>query len=76
MRHQNERSQHLVPIGAGPRDPLAHMVDALVAQRFRLFDAVGNAAPGPQSPVGWWPFSGPPAETTMSRGVRDLLWGR
>jgi AcrR family transcriptional regulator len=44
VRHQHERAQHLVPIGAGPHEPLAHRVDTLVAQRFRLFAAVGNAA--------------------------------
>jgi AcrR family transcriptional regulator len=44
VRHQHERAQPLVPIGAGPHEPLTHKVDALVAQRFRLFDAVGNAA--------------------------------
>jgi len=44
VRLQHERAQHLVPIGAGPHDPLAHRVSTLVAQRFRLFDAVGNAA--------------------------------
>ena len=42
VRHQHERAQHLVPIGAGPHEPLADRVDTLVAQRFRLFDAVGG----------------------------------
>jgi AcrR family transcriptional regulator len=44
VRRQHERAQHLVPVGAGPDEPLAHRVDTLVAQRFRLFAAVGNAA--------------------------------
>jgi AcrR family transcriptional regulator len=44
VRHQHERAQHLVPVRAGPHEPLAHRVDTLVAQRFRLFAAVGNAA--------------------------------
>jgi AcrR family transcriptional regulator len=44
VRRQHERAQHLVAIGAGPDEPLAHRVDTLVTQRFRLFAAVGNAA--------------------------------
>lgn len=44
VRHQHERAQHLVPVGAGPDEPLARRVDTLVAQRFRLFATVGNAA--------------------------------
>ena len=44
VRHQHERAQHLVPVGAGAHEPLAHKVETLVAQRFRLFDGVGNAA--------------------------------
>src|ERR1700676_1539794 len=44
VRHQQDRVQPLLAIAAGPHEPLTRKVDALVAQRFRLFDAVGNAA--------------------------------
>jgi len=44
IRHQEHRVAHLVPIEVGPDQPLADRVQALVAQRFQLFDAVGHAA--------------------------------
>jgi AcrR family transcriptional regulator len=44
IRHQEHRVLHLVPIDVGPDRPLAVRVEALVAQRFRLFEAVGHAA--------------------------------
>ena len=44
IRHQEHRVNHLVPIEVGPDRPLADRVQALVDQRFRLFDAVGHAA--------------------------------
>ena len=44
IRHQEHRVMHLVPIDVGPDRPLAVKVEALVDQRFRLFDAVGHAA--------------------------------
>jgi AcrR family transcriptional regulator len=44
MRRQQERVQHLFPI-AVPRDtPSDAKVEALVDQRFRLYDAIGDAA--------------------------------
>jgi AcrR family transcriptional regulator len=44
MRRQEQRAHHLVAVDAGPDDPLEAKVEALVNQRFRLFDAVGQAA--------------------------------
>ncbi len=44
ITRQEERAIPLVPIDATPEAPLEERVGALVAQRFRLFDAVGNAA--------------------------------
>ena len=44
IRSQEARALPLVPIAAEPDDPLDTKVSALVAQRFRLFDAVGHAA--------------------------------
>jgi AcrR family transcriptional regulator len=41
---QQERAIPLIPIDAGPDAPLETRVTALVEQRFRLFEAVGNAA--------------------------------
>jgi AcrR family transcriptional regulator len=41
---QQERAIPLIPIDAGPDAPLETKVTALVEQRFRLFEAVGNAA--------------------------------
>jgi AcrR family transcriptional regulator len=43
VRRQQERALPLVPVAAGPEGPLPEKVDALVDQRFRLFDAVGHA---------------------------------
>jgi AcrR family transcriptional regulator len=44
IRRQQERAIPLVPIDAGPDAPFETKVTALVEQRFRLFEAVGNAA--------------------------------
>jgi AcrR family transcriptional regulator len=44
MRRQEQRALHLVAVGARLDEPLEHKVGALVDQRFRLFDAVGQAA--------------------------------
>jgi AcrR family transcriptional regulator len=44
MKHQEQRAHHLVAVDARPDQPLADKVAALVEQRFRLFDAVGQAA--------------------------------
>ncbi len=44
IRHQEHRVMHLVPIEVGPDRSLDTKVQALVDQRFRLFDAVGHAA--------------------------------
>jgi AcrR family transcriptional regulator len=41
---QQERVIPLIPIDAGPDAPLETKVTALVEQRFRLFETVGNAA--------------------------------
>ena len=44
VTRQQARVIPLVPIEATPADPLPVRITALVAQRFRIFDAVGNAA--------------------------------
>ncbi len=44
VTRQQARVIPLVPLEAVPDDPLAVRVTALVAQRFRVFEAVGNAA--------------------------------
>ena len=44
IRRQQERVLPLFPIEVSPEEPTATKVEALVDQRFRLFDAVGNAA--------------------------------
>jgi AcrR family transcriptional regulator len=44
MRRQEQRAHHLVAVDARPDEPLEAKVEALVEQRFRLFDAVGQAA--------------------------------
>ena len=44
VTRQQARVIPLVPIEATPEDPLSVRIAALVAQRFRIFDAVGNAA--------------------------------
>ena len=44
MRSQEDRVLPLLLIGAAPDDPLETKVEALVEQRFTLYDAVGNAA--------------------------------
>ncbi len=41
---QQERAIPLIPIDAEPEAPLETKITALVEQRFRLFEAVGNAA--------------------------------
>ena len=41
---QQERVEHLFPVDVGPDQPLGERVEGLVAQRFRLFDAIGDAA--------------------------------
>jgi TetR/AcrR family transcriptional regulator, regulator of autoinduction and epiphytic fitness len=44
LTRQQTRVIPLVPIGATPEEPLSVRISALVEQRFRIFDAVGNAA--------------------------------
>jgi AcrR family transcriptional regulator len=44
MKRQEERVLPLVPVDARPDAPLAARIEALATQRFRLFDAIGNAA--------------------------------
>ncbi len=44
LTRQQVRVIPLLPIEATPEDPLSDRITALVAQRFRIFDAVGNAA--------------------------------
>ncbi len=44
MARQEERALPLLPVAAGPGDPRRKRIDALVAQRFRLFDTVAAAA--------------------------------
>jgi AcrR family transcriptional regulator len=44
MRRQGQRAHHLLAVDAGPGEPLEAKVEALVEQRFRLFDVVGQAA--------------------------------
>jgi AcrR family transcriptional regulator len=44
VTRQQARVIPLVPIEATPEDSLSVRITALVAQRFRVFDAVGNAA--------------------------------
>ncbi len=44
VARQLARARHLLPIAATPDAPFAERVDALVAQRFRLFDQVRHAA--------------------------------
>ncbi len=44
MRRQQERVQHLFPVTVPPSDPLDVRIGALVEQRFRLYDAIGDAA--------------------------------
>jgi AcrR family transcriptional regulator len=41
---QEARAMPLVTIDVGPDEPIGRKIAALVDQRFRLFDAVGNAA--------------------------------
>jgi AcrR family transcriptional regulator len=44
ITRQQARIIPLLPIDAGPEDPLEEKIEALVAQRFRVFTAAGNAA--------------------------------
>ncbi len=44
IRRQQERVLHLFPVEVPPEEPTRAKVEALVDQRFRLLDAVGNAA--------------------------------
>jgi AcrR family transcriptional regulator len=44
VMRQEARAMPLVVIDAGPEETLGRRIDALVEQRFRLFDAVGHAA--------------------------------
>jgi AcrR family transcriptional regulator len=44
MRGLQERVEHLLPVTVTPHQPLDVRVAALVEQRFRLYDAIGNAA--------------------------------
>lgn len=44
VMRQEARAMPLVAVDAGPEETLEQRIDALVEQRFRLFDAVGHAA--------------------------------